>query len=36
MSTPASELEPFREFFSKMNKDLSGWLQNEKNTNLYL
>jgi len=23
-------IEPFQQFFNKMNKDLSGWLENEK------
>lgn len=25
-------LDPFKEFFNKMNKDLKGWLNNEQNT----
>lgn len=26
----ADQIEPFHEFFNKMNKDLAGWLQNER------
>jgi hypothetical protein len=36
MNNQAGGMEPFREFFVKMNNDLAGWLQNEKNINALL
>lgn len=33
MNKQGSEMDPFREFFIKMNNDLAGWLRNEKDVN---